>query len=155
MMTNWLRQLALYVVSVFASIIVGWLLMDQAERAKRRHAAAIMVRPATEPPPAAAPTREPTQKPAPAKEMPAAPAPSKPSNVSSDDTSTKPDDLTLIEGIGPAYAKALNAAGITTFAELAKQTPAKLAAKLANARVNAERIRSQNWIGQAKKLSQK
>jgi predicted flap endonuclease-1-like 5' DNA nuclease len=36
------------------------------------------------------------------------------------------DDLTLIEGIGPKIAGALNAAGIVTFAQLAEQSPAAL-----------------------------
>jgi predicted flap endonuclease-1-like 5' DNA nuclease len=36
------------------------------------------------------------------------------------------DDLTLIEGIGPKSAEALKAAGIATFAQLAKSTPGDL-----------------------------
>ncbi len=37
------------------------------------------------------------------------------------------DDLTLIEGIGPKIAGVLQAAGITTFAQLAQTDPARLA----------------------------
>ncbi len=37
-----------------------------------------------------------------------------------------PDDLTKIEGIGPKVQGLLNAAGITTFAELASRTPEEL-----------------------------
>ncbi len=37
-----------------------------------------------------------------------------------------PDDLTLIEGIGPKVASALHAAGITTFAQVAAMTPEQL-----------------------------
>jgi predicted flap endonuclease-1-like 5' DNA nuclease len=37
-----------------------------------------------------------------------------------------PDDLTLIEGIGPKVASALRAAGITTFAQIAAMTPEQL-----------------------------
>jgi predicted flap endonuclease-1-like 5' DNA nuclease len=37
-----------------------------------------------------------------------------------------PDDLTLIEGIGPKSAEALQAAGITTFAQVAKLSPVEL-----------------------------
>ena len=33
------------------------------------------------------------------------------------------DDLTQISGIGPAYARRLNEAGITTFADLANLSP--------------------------------
>lgn len=36
---------------------------------------------------------------------------------------TKPDDLTLLEGIGPKIQEALYANGITTFAQLAQMTP--------------------------------
>jgi predicted flap endonuclease-1-like 5' DNA nuclease len=39
---------------------------------------------------------------------------------------TVADDLTLIEGIGPKSAEALHAAGITTFAQMAKLSPAEL-----------------------------
>lgn len=39
---------------------------------------------------------------------------------------TVADDLTLIEGIGPKSAEALKAAGITTFAQIAKMSPADL-----------------------------
>ncbi len=41
------------------------------------------------------------------------------------------DDLTRISGIGPTYARRLEAAGITTFAQLAAMTPAELKAVLA------------------------
>jgi len=40
----------------------------------------------------------------------------------------KPDDLTLIEGIGPKSAAALAAGGVTTFAQVAALTPAALEA---------------------------
>jgi predicted flap endonuclease-1-like 5' DNA nuclease len=39
---------------------------------------------------------------------------------------TVADELTLIEGIGPKSAEALKAAGITTFAQVAKLSPAEL-----------------------------
>lgn len=60
----------------------------------------------------------------------------------------EPDDLTAIEGIGPAFEKALNALGIHTFAGLARQNPEDLAARL-SARVTADRIRRDQWIEQA------
>lgn len=41
-------------------------------------------------------------------------------------TDSKPNDLTMLEGIGPKIAGALNAAGITTFAQLADQSPETL-----------------------------
>ena len=38
----------------------------------------------------------------------------------------EPDDLTKVEGIGPAYAKLLATAGVTTFAQLASKSQAEL-----------------------------
>jgi predicted flap endonuclease-1-like 5' DNA nuclease len=57
------------------------------------------------------------------------------------------DSLTEIKGIGPAFEEALNALGIYTFAQLARQNPDTLAEKLG--RVTAERIRREGWIDQA------
>jgi|FLYN01.1.fsa_nt_gi large subunit ribosomal protein L21 len=62
------------------------------------------------------------------------------------------DDLTLINGIGPAFEKALNAAGIYTFTQLAEQDPDDLASRL-TARITAERIRRDRWIEQARELA--
>ena len=62
---------------------------------------------------------------------------------------TTADTLTDIKGIGPAFAQALHAAGITTFAQLAQLTPAEIARKLP--RVTVERIEREDWIGQAKR----
>lgn len=61
--------------------------------------------------PVAAPTPEPV-----------APAPEPPAPV----VPVKPDDLVIIEGIGPKIAGILNSAGITTFAALAAAKPEKL-----------------------------
>ncbi len=51
-------------------------------------------------------------------------------------TSKKGDDLKKIEGIGPKIAETLAAAGISTFAELAKTEPAKISEIIANVRGN-------------------
>ncbi|MBZ0298638.1 MAG: hypothetical protein K8J31_02810 [Anaerolineae bacterium] len=59
-----------------------------------------------------------------------------------------PDPLTEIDGIGPAFEQALNALGIRTFADLARQKADELAARLP-ARVSADRIRRDRWIEQA------
>src|SRR5687768_11410402 len=40
------------------------------------------------------------------------------------------DDLTMIEGIGESYARALHGAGIRRFSELARQNPAELSKRL-------------------------
>jgi hypothetical protein len=44
--------------------------------------------------------------------------------------SAGPDDLTIVEGIGPKASAALKAAGVTSFALLAASTPAELRAIL-------------------------
>ena len=62
------------------------------------------------------------------------------------------DDLTLIDGIGDTYARALNSLGITRFSQLALQDPLDLSQRMSS-RVSAERIRSEDWIGQARQFS--
>ena len=64
------------------------------------------------------------------------------------------DDLTQLSGVGPALLKKLNAAGITTFAQIAAWTEAdvtefdeKLSFK--------GRIEREGWIAQAKELASK
>jgi large subunit ribosomal protein L21 len=59
------------------------------------------------------------------------------------------DPLTDIDGIGPAYERALNAMGIRTFAQLAAQNPDDLAAHLSSVRVTAARIKRDQWLEQA------
>jgi predicted flap endonuclease-1-like 5' DNA nuclease len=60
----------------------------------------------------------------------------------------KPDDLKVIEGIGPKIAAALNKAGIRTFAELSKSSPKDLQAILNQANLSfAPSITS--WAQQA------
>jgi predicted flap endonuclease-1-like 5' DNA nuclease len=66
------------------------------------------------------------------------------------------DDLTQINGIGPRFAEALYAIGITRFADLASQTPDILAQRLAqHTSVSSQRIQDKNWIGQAAQLAQR
>ena len=67
--------------------------------------------------------KAPAQKAAPVKEV----APKK---------SAKADDLKKIEGIGPKIADTLVAAGIVTYADLAKAEPAKIAEIIADVRGN-------------------
>ncbi|MCB0448981.1 MAG: 50S ribosomal protein L21 [Confluentibacter sp.] len=59
----------------------------------------------------------------------------------------KADDLKKVEGIGPKIAETLAAAGITTFAELAKSTPEKIAEIIADVRGNHV---TDTWPAQAK-----
>ena len=51
-------------------------------------------------------------------------------------TSTKADDLKKIEGIGPKIAETLVAAGVATYADLAKTTPEKISEIIAEVRGN-------------------
>ena len=59
----------------------------------------------------------------------------------------KADDLKKIEGIGPKIAETLVAAGITTYAELAKTTPAKISEIIEGVRGNHV---TDTWPKQAK-----
>jgi len=64
------------------------------------------------------------------------------------------DDFQKIAGIGPALAQRLWSAGILTYDDLARRSPAEIAAALADvAGLSAERIASQNWTGQARELA--
>lgn len=66
------------------------------------------------------------------------------------------DDLTLISDIGPRFAQALAAIGITRFEQLARQNPEALAEQMAPyVSVRSQRIRTRNWIEQAAQLAQK
>lgn len=59
---------------------------------------------------------------------------------------SKPDDLTAINGIGPAYARRLAEGGITTFAAIAASTPEHLR-RVARA---AAMAKPEEWIAQAR-----
>ncbi|GIW38372.1 MAG: alpha-amylase [Meiothermus sp.] len=63
-----------------------------------------------------------------------------------------PDDLTRIKGIGPKMSAALQAAGITTFAQLAKAKPETLSAALAAANLRFAPSLS-TWAKQAAYLA--
>lgn len=88
---------------------------------------------------------EPVQAPA----SPASRPASRPTPPPTADTAA-PDDLTEIDGIGPAFAAALKAVGITTFVQLAEQDPDDLAERVGG-RITAARIRGDAWIEQARK----
>ena len=61
------------------------------------------------------------------------------------------DDLTLINGIGPTFAKALLSAGYTTFKKLAEiDTPKKLENFANKVGIPADRIRNDKWIQAAR-----
>ncbi len=64
--------------------------------------------------------------------------------------SSKGDNLTKIEGIGPKAAEALTKAGVATFAELAKAKPAKIKEILAEASSRMAHLDPTSWPKQAK-----
>jgi len=76
------------------------------------------------------------------------PRPVTPSREPATEPARRTDPLTEIDGIGPVFEAALNRLGIYTFADLARQNPDDLAARLAT-RVTADRIRRDRWIEQA------
>lgn len=65
------------------------------------------------------------------------------------------DDLSQITGIGPVYVRALQMLGIETFAQLARQEADDLARRLREqgVRIIGDRIRKEDWIGQAQRLA--
>ena len=66
------------------------------------------------------------------------------------------DDLTEIRGIGPNYAHALHAIGVTRFDQLAQATADDLAERLAaHATISSQRIHESDWIGQAARKAQR
>lgn len=88
---------------------------------------------------------------APAEEAPAKKAPAKKAAPKAEAPAAA-DDLTKLKGVGPAYAKKLNEAGITSFQQIAALTPegvTELEEKL-----NASgRVERDGWIEQAKELA--
>jgi len=60
----------------------------------------------------------------------------------------EPDDLTVLEGIGPKVAKVLNGAGITTFEELAHARAEEIQRALDAA--GLQMLNPEGWIEQAK-----
>ncbi len=72
------------------------------------------------------------------------------------DSASTGDDLTEIRGIGPLYAGALRSIGIHRFEQLAAETPDSLAERLTpHVSVNPQRIRDDDWIGQAARKAQR
>jgi hypothetical protein len=64
------------------------------------------------------------------------------------------DDLERISGIGPAIARRLESAGISTYGDLADSTPAAVSALLGGiGGTSAGRVAESDWIGQARRLA--
>jgi large subunit ribosomal protein L21 len=68
--------------------------------------------------------------------VPAVPAPVRTEPVAIPSAPAKPDDLVVIEGIGPKISGLLQAAGITTFAQLANTDVSRLKQILADAKLS-------------------
>lgn len=60
------------------------------------------------------------------------------------------DDLKVIKGIGPKYEKLLRAAGVTTLAQIAAWTETDIDAIAKTMGVKADKIRKDDWVGNAK-----
>jgi predicted flap endonuclease-1-like 5' DNA nuclease len=66
----------------------------------------------------------------------------------------RPDDLTVIDGIGPKLAERLNAAGVSTFVALAAWQPADVERfETTLPPVQRGRLEREDWIGQARILA--
>jgi len=66
------------------------------------------------------------------------------------------DDLTRISGIGAAVARSLQAAGFHTYRDIEASTPEQLAAAVVRLPAcSAARIKTMDWIGQARRLGGK
>lgn len=65
------------------------------------------------------------------------------------------DDFKLIRGIGPVIERKLIDAGVKTYAQLARMSPAKLASIFSEfTLLSEERITQQDWVGQARLLAE-
>lgn len=60
------------------------------------------------------------------------------------------EDLTLIDGIGPAFARRLNEGGVYTFEQLARMTPEEIRSK---ARMQPWQGQPEAWIVKAQELA--
>ena len=77
-------------------------------------------------------------------------APAKEEKAAPKKSAAKADDLTKIEGAGPKAAEALVAAGVDTFAKVAKMKAEELSTILSEASSNMNHITTETWPKQAK-----
>ncbi|GEQ84620.1 50S ribosomal protein L21 [Patiriisocius marinistellae] len=84
------------------------------------------------------------------KDAPKAEAKAAPAKKAAPKKSTKADDLKKIEGVGPKAAEAMVAAGLDTFAKVAKAKPEAIEAILAEASSNLAHLVANTWPKQAK-----
>ena len=67
-------------------------------------------------------------------------------------TATRKDRLEMVKGIGAVFAKKLNDAGITTFEELAQQTPERIRDIIQPQ--EWQKVEPEAWIAQAKTFAE-
>lgn len=134
------RNLTVLGIGLGISAAVGWLLLKESKRAKEVTRLTIKSQ-----------IRSPEPENFPSIVLPLEALEEKHATAPAADTA---DDLTKINDIGPRFAEALAAIGITRYAQLAAQTPESLAERLApHVNVRAQRIRDRDWIGQAERLA--
>jgi predicted flap endonuclease-1-like 5' DNA nuclease len=134
------RNLTVLGIGLGISAVVGWLLLKESKRAKEVSRLTIKSQ-----------IRSPESEDFPHIVLPLEALEAKEDNTPAVDEA---DDLTRINDIGPRFAEALVAIGITRYAQLAAQTPEALAERLAqHINVRAQRIRDRDWIGQAARLA--
>lgn len=141
------RNLTVFSLGLGASAVVGWILLK--ERKRDRDAENVTIRSQSR-------ISEPDEMPEIV--LPLEPVQAEDQHMRAIDATAadQPDDLTLINGIGPRFAEALHTVGISRFAQLAEQDPDDLANKLAPyVTIRAQRIHDNDWIGQARNLAQK
>lgn len=146
-MDKTVRNLTVFSLGLAVSAVVGWLLLKESKR--DQDATSVTIRSQSR---ASAPDEMPQivlpMEPVSGEE------PARPAATAAPGT-LQPDDLTLITGIGPRFAEALHAIGISRFAQLAEQDPDELADRLAaHVTIRAARIRDNDWIGQARNRAQ-
>jgi predicted flap endonuclease-1-like 5' DNA nuclease len=134
------RNLTVLGIGLGISAAVGWLLLKESKRAKQVTRLTIRSQ-----------IRSPEPENFPSIMLPLEALEARPDTAPTADAA---DDLTKINDIGPRFAEALAAIGITRYAQLASQTPEVLAGRLApHVSVRAQRIRDRDWIGQAGRLA--
>jgi large subunit ribosomal protein L21 len=86
------------------------------------------------------------------------PLPSEPGSVGQTAAAVSPgeregNDLQAVKGIGDVSEERLAEQGVTSFAQIAAWSEDDLEAVASAIRVSAERIRREDWVGQARELS--
>ena len=64
-------------------------------------------------------------------------------------------DLKVLRGIGPKFEKALKAEGVSSVRQIAEWSDADVAAFAGRLGVRPERIRKDDWVGQAQRIFEK